>query len=171
LGVAVGTGVGSAAGACVVGRLTNGTREATATAGGSTGSADGSADGSIDGSVDGWIDGSVDGVGSTPGWVVGAGPPGVEVAGARVDPGVGFEAAGEVALGAGETIAMAGLGRPAVDGSVERPEIPTLSATVARTTLTTPRATTSRRRCAAVTSVGSPPLGAMPAGAAPCRRW
>jgi hypothetical protein len=37
--------------------------------------------------------------------------------------------------------------------------------------LTTPSASTRRRRWAAVTSVGSPPRGAMPDRAAPWRRW
>jgi keratin-associated matrix protein len=121
-------------------------------AGTSDGTADGS--GSTDALGDGLADGSgAVGVGCEPGSVedCGPGPPGRDE-GCAVVGDVGFaDADGPPgpapvgAVGVGSVTAMPGVANGA-------PVMPMPSATDANTRLITPRASTSRRRCAAVTS-------------------
>jgi hypothetical protein len=141
------TGTGDEAGAAGVDRA--GGEDASGSADAWTG---GTMDGSVDGSIAGEPLGSNDG--SNDGSVDGPGAPGVGFVGGLLD-GV---ARGEPGLdapdvGVGEAAAVFGVGPPPVVGGDDSPEMPNASATLARTRLTTPRASTSRRRCAAVTGV------------------
>ena len=116
--------------------------------------------------------GSADAVGSLLGWpeldMVGVGVPGVEVEDGCVDDAASVGITGMDAAG---TSAVPGVGPAAVVGGDCSPEIPTLRATVARTRLTIPRARTSRRRCAAVTSARVSSVGRAGHEPPPRRRW
>jgi hypothetical protein len=64
-------------------------------------------------------------------------------------------------VGDGEAAAVSPVDRgPIGDGAVGTPNVPMASANVARTRFRIPRATTSRARCAGVTTIGTPrPVG------------
>jgi hypothetical protein len=114
----------------------------------------------------------------TLGSVVGTGVTGTVVAGGCVAGGsvtdVPVVLVG-VAAGVGAVVgtnAVSGVGPPALAGPDGSPEIPRLSATVARIRLMTPSASTSRRRCAAVTSAqASRVLGGAGHGGPSSPRW
>jgi hypothetical protein len=105
-----------------------------------------------------------DGSADAPGTSLGAGDPGATGsldgtgpvgfgAGSLDGSGTGVAGGG---VGPGGTMATPGVGPPEIGGWVERPPIPMLSATAARTRLTTPSASTRRSRWAAVTDDPNP---------------
>jgi len=148
-GLGVGLADGAAAGTSGRATTTVGLRAGNGVVPGSiVGSAVGTGEGSSDGTGDGSAPGSPDALGwlgvglaAGPG-TVGVGPP---------PPGV---------VGAGETNAVPGVGRPAVVGGDVDSASPKLNATVARTRLTMPRARTRRIRWAAVTAIRDSCCGA-----------
>lgn len=153
-GLGVGVGVGLGVGVAGWTTTTTGTRVARD---GVTGV--GGTSGTSDGSTEGAAVGAIDGVGVALGCVVGSadGPGAIGVAVGTGSPsdGVVLGTAGLEAgcVGTGETTAVSGVGPPAVEGGVDRPEMPKLSATVASTRFTTPSARTRRIRCAAVKGI------------------
>ena len=131
-----------------------------------TGPPDGATDGWAEGSVVGGGDGATEGDGSADGVTGGTTGDGWPAGSAR-GAGAGRRAARGRARPAsrpgrrttpapGVTIVGGAVGSTTAIWGCCVPVIPTPSATVARTRLTTPRARTRRRRCAPVTSVRTP---------------
>ena len=147
IGIGVGAGVAAMAGAAGAAGAAGPTGAGVGAAGAGVGAV-----GASVGSTDGVGDGSTDGVGAVLGCIVGSvDAPGVTgVALGRGSPCDGLAAAafglGAERVGTGETTAVFAVGPPAVDGEVDSPAMPKLSATVARMRFTTPSARTRRRR-------------------------
>ena len=98
------------------------------------------------------------------------GPAGVGFTAGAVADGVGLAALG--AVGVVVANAVPAVGTAPTSGVGAGAERPYPSATVARTRLTTPRASTSRRRCVPLTWIlGSPKATGGRRPAAPSRRW
>ena len=147
------TAIGARVGAAVA-RVTTGT--------------DGMGDGCAEATGDGAMDGP--GVCPSPGSSDGRGPTGVGFTAGPVATGVALAAAG--AVGTAVAKAVPDVGMAPMSGVGVGADSPYPNATVARTRLTTPRASTSRRRCVPLTWIlGSPNVTGGQQPAAPRRRW